>query len=65
MNHKWFENSRTHHTTVRICERCEIRKLSRHETENGKMIHWTEFYRGSERILCEATPKCEPQEVMA
>ena len=65
MKHKWFENSRNAHTTVRVCERCDLRKLSRHEMENGRMVHWQEFWRGTERLECEATPPCEPVEVDA
>lgn len=65
MKHKWFENSRTAHITVRICERCTMRKISRHEFEGGRAVHWPEFFRGTERIQCDGTPACEPVEVDA
>lgn len=65
MKHKWFENSRNEHVTVRICERCAMRKISRHEFEGGKPMHWVEFYRGSARVQCDGTPACEPARVEA
>ena len=65
MKHKWSLNSRTHDRTVRICERCGMRRISRHEMEGGRMLHWVEFYKGTERVKHHATPICEHVEVPA
>ena len=62
MRHKWFENSRVPDRTVRICERCGLIKVSRHEFEGGRPLHWIEFYRGSERVPGDGTPPCEPEQ---
>lgn len=65
MNHAWQESSREPHRTVRVCTRCELIKVTRHETEAGRDVHWTEFWRGTERIEGERMPKCERAEVEA
>jgi hypothetical protein len=47
--------------TEREClNRCGIVKVTRHESEGGFDKHWTEFYRGLDRIEGEGTPVCEP-----
>lgn len=47
--------------TERECQNgCGITKVSRHETEGGRDIYWTEFWRGLEQIHGEGTPTCEP-----
>lgn len=56
MRHVWSEASRTEHETVRLCARCEIIRVTRHEP--GKMP-WTEFRRmEGTRLNCIATPPC-------
>jgi hypothetical protein len=67
MKHKWTETSRTETRTVRICDHCGLRRITRHEFEIGGMKHWVEFWRGFDRIRLDGdrTPKCEPAGVDA
>lgn len=58
--HRWAEK-----TTISLnkseCEcqnGCGIVKVSRHEFEHGTPLHWTEFWRGLDRLQCEGTPPC-------
>lgn len=47
--------------TEREClDGCGIVKVTRHEQEGGRDLHWIEFWRGLDRIECDATPACEP-----
>jgi hypothetical protein len=49
------------HKTERDCANgCGTTKVTRHETEGGRGVHWTEFWRGGEQIHGEGTPACEP-----
>lgn len=59
--HSWEEKARDLHRTLRQCRRCELIKISRHEFEGPREVHWLEFWRGTERIECDGTPACEPQ----
>ena len=60
--HTWSEKNRPdEHHTRQVCWDCELVKLTRHE--NG--LHWTEWWRGGERIQAERTPGCEVGEVVA
>jgi hypothetical protein len=67
MKHKWTESSRDDDgtRTVRTCDRCGLLKISRHEWAGTRMDHWTEFWRGTERVPGDGTPVCEPVEVAA
>ena len=39
---------------------CGIVKVSRHETDGGREVHWCEFWRGLDRIDVDGrTPVCE------
>lgn len=61
--HSWGDKVRfpLANKTERDCKNgCGIVKVSRHETEGGRDVYWTEFWRGEERIFCEGTPACEP-----
>jgi hypothetical protein len=63
--HKWEESSREPHRTVRTClNGCGVLKISRHEVENGRDIHWQEFWRGTDRIGT-VRPECVPIDVEA
>lgn len=47
--------------TEREClNRCGIVKVTRHEFDRGRALHWIEFWRGLDRIEGDATPVCEP-----
>ncbi len=37
---------------------CGIVKVSRHETEGGRDVHWCEFWRGLDQIEGQGTPPC-------
>ena len=37
---------------------CGIVKVSRRESEGGRGVYWTEFWRGLDRIECDGTPPC-------
>lgn len=53
--HQWSEPDRSlHHTTKRVCLRCELVKLTRKEPPQ----YWTEFVRDGEPVNSERTPSC-------
>lgn len=57
--HRWGEPARFNHKTERECQNnCGIIKVTRHESEGGKDIHFVEFYRGLDKIECTGTPPC-------
>lgn len=60
MRHKWGQPVRPDaHNTLRICAHCDLRKITRHESEHP--FHWTEFYRadGSRVFYGDGdTPPC-------
>jgi hypothetical protein len=62
MKHRWGDKLViTINKTERECQNgCGIVKVTRHETEGGREVHWVEFWRGLDRIECDATPACEP-----
>lgn len=66
--HRWGEPARfpLAHKTERTCTACGLVKVTRHESEGGRDLHWTEFWRDGVRIvagfdsggLVPATPPC-------
>jgi len=58
--HRWGEPLRFERKTERECANCGLVKVTRHEFEGGQERHWTEFWRGLDRIECDGTPACEP-----
>ena len=58
--HRWGDKSRFPHKTEQQCINCGLVKVSRHESEGGRDVYWTEFWRGLERIGGEGKPVCEP-----
>ena len=57
--HRWAEPVRFDHKSERECRNnCGILKVTRHESEGGKDIHFIEFYRGLDKIECIGTPPC-------
>jgi hypothetical protein len=66
MKHRWGDKLVVNaNKTERDCANCGLVKVTRHETEGGRDLHWIEFWRGLDRILCTATPVCEVVEVDA
>jgi hypothetical protein len=64
--HKWGDRVPFQHKSERTClNGCGITRVSRHETDGPRDVHWVEFWRDGERIACDATPACEPVEVVA
>lgn len=61
--HRWGPPSRpSRFKTERQCARCGLVKVSRHEGDPGSgsgASHWTEWWRGLDRIESGATPRCE------
>ena len=67
-NHRWAtrEEFPLAHKTERSClNGCGITKVTRHETEGGRDIYWTEFWRDGEQMQGIRTPRCEPVEAPA
>lgn len=58
--HCWGEPVRFEHKTERECRNgCGIVKVTRHENEGGRDLHWAEFWRDGEQIQTIRTPPCE------
>lgn len=58
--HRWGEKVRFPNKTEQQCIQCGLVKVGRHEVEGGRDRYWTEFWRGLDRVTCEATPPCRP-----
>jgi hypothetical protein len=56
--HKWGDPTRTALRTERVCARCGIIKVTRHDAGRGA-IPWTEFERDGGRLEGRGTPPCE------
>lgn len=52
--HSWSSPERFPRKTERVCVRCDLVKVTRHES--GR--HWVEFWRDGERVPAERTPAC-------
>lgn len=66
--HKWADkvDFPLAHKSEREClNGCGIVKVVVHQAEGPKDIHWTEFWRGLDKISVGKTPACEPVEVDA
>lgn len=64
--HRWSEKTSfpLANKSERECLDCSLVKVSRHETEGGRQVYWTEFWRGLDRIECTGTPACEPVKIL-
>jgi len=63
MKHRWGDKIYFPLAGKTECEcrnGCGIVKVSRHECEGGRELHWTEFWRDAERIEGSGTPACKP-----
>lgn len=57
----WPAQASPAHKSEREClNGCGVVKTVWHQTEGGRDKHWTEFWRGLDRIEGTATPSCEP-----
>ncbi len=52
--HSWGQPSRFPHKTERVCARCDLCKVTRHEPFRS----WIEWWRDGERIKADRTPAC-------
>lgn len=62
-HHRWPKQGVTisPNKTERECQNgCGVVKVSRHESEGGREIHWKEFWRGLDQCPGIGTPVCEP-----
>lgn len=61
--HRWSEKTVIcANKSERECQNgCGIVKVTRHEFEGGREVHWQEFWRGLDRIEGEGTPACTGQ----
>lgn len=59
--HRWSEPKRfPPHKTEREClNGCGIVKVTRHESEGPRDVHWQEFWRGGDKLPAGPTPACE------
>lgn len=59
--HKWGErNEISPQRTEYPCRRCGALKVSRHEFEGGRELHWKEFWRAGVRLDRDGlTPPCD------
>ena len=55
--HRWGQPRRDAHRTERVCERCGLVKVTRHEPA---LLPWIEFERDGRRVgYGSRTPPCE------
>ena len=63
MKHRWPKQGTaiTPNKTELECRNgCGTIKVTRHEFEGGREVHWHEFWRGLDRCEGTGTPVCEP-----
>jgi len=62
--HRWGERVVvSRNKTERECQNgCGIVRVTRHEIDGGREVHWIEFWRDIDRIEGEGTPPCAPQQ---
>lgn len=64
--HYWSDRcALDEHHTFRRCWDCGLMKITRHESDGGRDVHWIEWRKNGERIASDSTPACEPTEVEA
>jgi hypothetical protein len=59
--HHWGQPNRFVYKTERVCSRCDLVKVTRHEPT----ATWVEWWRDGERIKSERTPACAAIEARA
>lgn len=64
--HKWGEKVRFgNYKSEQQCLRCELVKVSRHESEGGRDVHWKEYWRDGEIVSRGDMPICDARLVPA
>jgi hypothetical protein len=61
MKHRWPKDGNviSPHKTERECQNgCGVVKVTRHEADGPRDVHWVEFWRDLDRIEGEGTPPC-------
>ncbi len=59
--HRWGEKTRMAQKSEVQCLDCELMKATLKE-RNGRFVRYrVEFWRGTDRVECTATPACEKQ----
>lgn len=56
--HEWGQPERFAHKTERQCLKCGLLKVTRHEAEGPRDVHWTEWWQGLDEIASRTTPSC-------
>jgi hypothetical protein len=51
------------HKTERVCKKCGLVKVTKHESEGPRDFHWPEFWRELDQIEGRGTPACVAVEV--
>lgn len=59
--HQWGPKMRYLHKSERVCLKCGIVKVSRHEVDGPRDLHWKEYWRGLDQIISHRTPPCVAQ----
>lgn len=58
--HRWGEKVRFgNYKSEQQCIRCELVKVSRHESEGGRAVHWKEYWRHEDLISRDDLPICD------
>ncbi len=55
--HKWGARVTFQFKTERLCARCELVRVTRHDDPRG--LPWIEWWRDCEQIKSDATPLCD------
>jgi len=58
MRHRWGDPARYPLKTERVCLRCGLIRVTRHDA-GPTAVPWVEFWNGDGRVETPATPKCE------
>jgi hypothetical protein len=58
--HSWSAPARFRRKTERVCARCGLVRVTRHDG-GDTVIPWVEFWREGVRLEARATPACEPE----
>lgn len=58
--HRWGEPVRFPHKSERQCIKCGLVKVTRHEAEGPRDVHWVEYWREGDQVAADKTPACEP-----
>jgi hypothetical protein len=58
--HRWGEKVRFgNYKSEQQCIRCELVKVSRHESEGARDVHWKEYWRDEDLISRDQMPICD------